>query len=738
LFTPTTPYGATSEEWSAFAKLFGDAILPSVCDLTLLDGTPNAALKDFFKRPSWISKGGTPYLYAWKNHKATPAQVAVWSADDRIGIYANCRNIQAIDIDCSTPEASVRMAEYFTRNIGDLPMRVGRPGRCTLLVKVDSPEPLAKSAFKLQHDGGAVEFLASGSGTMLAGTHVHGMRYFWPDGLPTSVPIIPLKDFAELWDSISELEGDGTHLNTHGRNERATGLVLDSSDPFVQVLMQKAEIRVSDKEAVHITCPWISDHTDGIQPSMTGASYLLATSTQPASYKCQHSACKTKNITHLHSHFSYLEPDFDDVPLVLPRELTDERLNWRTDPAWARKLDKSGNSVIDTTEPANIVVAMKYPELINGYILRYDTFTTQATLWDSKLGGSGPGYVELKDVHLSKIRNALATNPEFKMKFKKNEIEEQTNVFLSDNGVDSAKNALENLTKWDGVERLKYYARDVLKAKDNSYTSDVGIYIFVAAAARIMYAPVSVDGVPIFFGDQKCGKTTVISGMALIPEHYADMTFNSNPAEMYRQMEGRSIVGLDELAGLSKSEATTVKNFITKPSDTWTPKYGNKTMTQARRCIFVGSTNHHRFLVDPTGERRLLPVEVAVTAPMMGRDIQAKNLEQYYAEALAILKPNPKIVHEIYNRIDENPIAKEAKWAATKVSGAHSRILKVLASRNHSLDIVDVHEIYQHITGQASIKEYLLIEIGQSLKTIGYECINEDLHIYKYKYESLE
>jgi hypothetical protein len=601
---------------------------------------------------------------------------------------------------------------------------------------VDSPEPLPKSTITLKNDGGIIEFLGSRQQTMLFGMHSSGSRYFWPEGLPTSVPTISIKEFNELWQALSDHLGTGEQLNTSGINERALGTALGIVDPFAQVLREAGIVRAENGDKIFVECPWSHEHSG---PSgITTSTYMAATTTQPANYRCLHAHCADKNIGHLHEAFGFKTDDFADVPLVAPREMTEERFNWRTDPKWKRRTDKSGNAVIDATSPSNIVVALKYPELIDGYILKYDKFTTQATVWDSKLGADGPGYVELTDTCLSKIRNALETNPELSIKFKRNEIEEQVQVYMSDNGVDSAKNAMENIAKWDGVERLKHYARDVLKTADNSYTSDVGLYIFVAAAARIMYAPVSIDGVPIFFGKQKCGKTTIISGMSLIPEHYADMQFNSNPAEMYRQMAGRSIVGLDELAGLSKSEANTVKNFITKPSDTWTPKYSNKTMTQTRRCIFVGSTNHSRFLVDPTGERRLLPLAVAVTARQMDRDLQAQNLEQYYAEALALLKDNPKIVHEIYNRIDENPIAKEAKWAATKLSPAHSRIQKILTSREQSLAIVDVHEIYQQVMGHNSIKEYLLTEIGQSLKATGYECIDEDLHIYKYKYENLE
>jgi predicted P-loop ATPase len=728
-------YGATAEEWDAFTLLFGDAILPSVCDQNV-PVSENSSLKSALKIPSLISRDNTAYgMAGWQTHKATPKDITRWSSDARLGICASTRNIQAIDCDCSTPELTARIVEYFCINIGgNPPLRVGKAGRGTLLVHVDSPEPMVKSVMQLRNDGGAVEFLGANQQTMLAGTHSSGARYYWPDGLPTSVPTISLKNFAELWDALSEALGDGSTLSTHAANERALGTALDAHDPFVQILSDAGAIRSATKTQVNITCPWVEEHTDGAQGE-TSSTYMLATSTHPANYRCLHSHCRGRNITHLHDHFGYSTAvdDFVGTELMEPRQLT-----WREDPAWARKLDKTGKSIVDTQAPSNILVALKYPELTDGLILKYDTFTTRATLWNTKLGDTGPGYIELTDTHITQIRNALARNEHVQLKFSKKEVEEQLAVYLSENGVDSAKNAMQNLPEWDGVERLKYYARDVLKAADNSYTSDVGVYIFVAATARIMYAPVSVDGVPVFFGAQGCGKTTTVAGMTLVPEHYGNLKFQDNPANLYPSLAGRSIVGLDELTGLRKSDAETVKNFITQPSDSWVPKFSNRTMTQVRRCVFVGSTNQKRFLVDPTGERRLLPVEVAVTAPEMDRELQARNLKQYYAEALAMLKDGQGIVHEIYNRINNSPIAKAAKWAATKISPSHSRLLKLLASREDVMDTVDVCEIYQVVTGQVAVKEYMLLELGQSLKVIGYECIDEDLHIYKLKHESLE
>ncbi len=662
--------------------------------------------------------------------------VKKWSENPNLGICAVTRDIFAIDCDCATPELTKFVVEYFAINICQgIPLRIGNAGRGTLLLRVESPEPLAKSKITLRNSGGIIEFLGSRQHTMLAGMHSSGVRYFWPDGLPTTVPTISLKDFNELWRALADHLGSGEQLALQGVNERATGTALSLLDPFAQVLRDAGIVRAELGDKIAIECPW--SHTHSGPSGLTASTYMTATTTLPANYRCQHAHCADKNISHLHELFSFKTDDFADVALVDPPKPVD--MSWSKDPAWTRKPDKNKELVIDLTEPANIVVALKYPALTGGKILNYDSFTTLATVWDTTLGESGPGFQELKEVDVSKIRNALSSNPYIRLRFSQKEVEAQIQVYLSDNSIDSAKNAMENMPAWDGVERLKYYSRDILKAEHNSYTEDIGLYIFMAATARIIHAPIQIDGVPVLIGKQNCRKTTVIKGMALRPDYYVDMTFNDNQNEMFRQIAGRSIVGLDELAGMHKSVAESTKTFITKETDTWTPKYSNHTVTQPRRCFFVGSTNTKRFLVDPTGERRMLPVHVAVTGEFLDTDLQEENLQQYYAEALHLITGKPKAVRDVYARIIRNPLTKQAHWDATKIAPGHKQIIDYL-DKLEDPDKQTVHaaELYAQATGSNGVKEYLLVEIGQSLKVLGYECVDLDTHCYKKILPNLE
>jgi hypothetical protein len=724
-------YGATAEEWAAFSKLFGSAILPSVCDPTV-PVSENSAIQSALKIPSAISRSGHAYgMGAWTTHKATPAHVKAWSEDNRLGICAVTRDINAIDCDCSTPELTAFVVEYFALNIGqEIPLRVGKAGRGTLLVRVDSPEPLAKSKITLKNNGGIIEFLGSRQQTMLAGTHSSGVRYFYPDGLPTSVPTISLKEFHELWQALSEHLGTGESLNTDGVNERATGTALSLLDPFAQVLRDAGIVRAELGDKIAIECPWSHEHSG---PSgLTASTYMMATTTQPANYRCLHGHCSGKNISHLHELFSFKTDDFGDVALVEPSAVVEAPASWRHDPRWVHKLDKNGDPYIDPNIKSNIQVALEYPELCDGLSLQYDTFAGTTTVWDNK---GTKGYVPLADTHITRIYNVFNDHPNLKIKMGDRETNAQVGLYQTTHGVDCAMNALENIAPWDGVPRLKYFAREVLHAGKSQYAADVGVYMYLAITARIYLTDVSIDAIPVLIGKQKARKSRLVKALALVPEHYTKINFTDSDADKVRKMVGRSVINWDELSGVARSDINAIKSFITETKDTIVPKFSNKAVDIVRRGVMIGTTNDARFLIDPTGNRRFFPLTIGSAG--IDLDKQEANKEQYYAEALHLIKQNPALIHDLYNRIDESHEAAVARSNATRISPSHKRIIDWLSSQDET-ETVYVSDMYELVMGTKQPKHMGMVEIGQSLLLIGYECVDLDTHCYKKILPNLE
>jgi hypothetical protein len=724
-------YGATAEEWAAFSKLFGSAILPSVCDPTV-PVSENSAIQSALKIPSAISRSGHAYgMGAWTTHKATPAHIKAWSEDNRLGICAVTRDINAIDCDCSTPELTAFVVEYFALNIGqEIPLRVGKAGRGTLLVRVDSPEPLAKSKITLKNNGGIIEFLGSRQQTMLAGTHSSGVRYFYPDGLPTSVPTISLKEFHELWQALSEHLGTGESLNTDGVNERATGTALSLLDPFAQVLRDAGIVRAELGDKIAIECPWSHEHSG---PSgLTASTYMMATTTQPANYRCLHGHCSGKNISHLHELFSFKTDDFGDVALVEPSAVVEAPASWRHDPRWVHKLDKNGDPYIDPNIKSNIQVALEYPELCDGLSLQYDTFAGTTTVWDNK---GTKGYVPLADTHITRIYNVFNDHPNLKIKMGDRETNAQVGLYQTTHGVDCAMNALENIAPWDGVPRLKYFAREVLHAGKSQYAADVGVYMYLAITARIYLTDVSIDAIPVLIGKQKARKSRLVKALALVPEHYTKINFTDSDADKVRKMVGRSVINWDELSGVARSDINAIKSFITETKDTIVPKFSNKAVDIVRRGVMIGTTNDARFLIDPTGNRRFFPLTIGSAG--IDLDKQEANKEQYYAEALHLIKQNPALIHDLYNRIDESHEAAVARSNATRISPSHKRIIDWLSSQDET-ETVYVSDMYELVMGTKQPKHMGMVEIGQSLMLIGYECVDLDTHCYKKILPNLE
>jgi Virulence-associated protein E len=722
-------YGATPEEWEALAKLFGDAILPSVCSHEV-KVSENSRIKSLFKLPSVISEAGTGYgIAGWQKHAATPKMVSTWSVDNRLGICASTRNIQAIDIDCATAEASIRMADYFTVNIGNLPMRVGRAGRCTLLVRVDSPEPLSKSSFRLKYDGGAVEFLAAGNQTMLAGMHTSGVRYFWPDGLPSSVPTISIKDFSDVWNAMSEAEGCGTELNTMGQNDRAIGTVLDSEDPFIQVLTQKADIRSADRKAVYITCPWISNHTDGVQPSETGAAYMLATSGQPANYRCQHDSCKSKNITHLHEHFDYVTDDFADVELVAK--------TWNHDPDWIRKATKDGQPTQEiANKELNLRVAFRYPELCGGREFRKDKFKAYSEMRPNVAGENEWGAIDKIAVTL--IRNSLMDEKigGFSLAQSDAIVGLQLEAYLADKATDSALQIIANLPVWDGVPRVFRLAPDVLRTKDTEYHRDVGAYLILTLVMRMANAKeTDVQGTIILRGEQNCGKSHFIKSLPLGMSH-TTLQLRNDLKEMTRRIQGHTVVDLDEMAGIRTAGSENIKTFISASVDAWRKHYAEVDESIPRRCIMVGSTNASDLLRDPSGGRRWFPMVVCDGHPT---GVQAntgyfeKHKEQYYAEALAILgNDHESVVKKLYAKHQSSAGALAERREITASSVYHEEIKYMLLQGSMADDeSVTSLALHKQLRIKADPSTASLNDIELSLMRLGCKRLDSSTRKYE-------
>ena len=209
------------------------------------------------------------------------------------------------------------------------------------------------------------------------------------------------------------------------------------------------------------------------------------------------------------------------------------------------------------------------------------------------------------------------------------------------------KEYLEALPPWDGVSRIDTLLTEYFGAEDNSYTRAVIRKSLTAAVARIYRPGVKFDSVLILNGPQGIGKSTFFSRLA--GEWFSDsltvtdMKDKSGP----EKLQGYWILELGELAGMRKTEAETVKSFITRVDDKYRASYGVSVENHPRQCIIVGSTNaEDGFLRDITGNRRFWPVRVSGVCDKKPWQLTDADVRRIWAEALVLYRGGEKLYLE--------------------------------------------------------------------------------------------
>ena len=174
--------------------------------------------------------------------------------------------------------------------------------------------------------------------------------------------------------------------------------------------------------------------------------------------------------------------------------------------------------------------------------------------------------------------------------------------------------AIEWLTKvvpsWDFVSRIDTFLTTHFGVVDSPYTRAVSRYLWSALAGRVLHPGIKADMVPILIGDQGAGKSTGVAAICPHPDFFTEISFNEKEDDLARKMRGRLLGEISELRGLNTRDVESIKAFVTRTHEIWTPKFKEFSTTYARRTAFVGTTNQVQFLADQSGNRRWLPVTV--------------------------------------------------------------------------------------------------------------------------------
>ena len=189
----------------------------------------------------------------------------------------------------------------------------------------------------------------------------------------------------------------------------------------------------------------------------------------------------------------------------------------------------------------------------------------------------------------------------------KDAVIDAVNVVALENKFNPVLDYLNALPPSDG-SALNDLAKKAL-GNDSDLVREAIVKTLVAAVRRIRRPGTKVDTVLVLRGNQGLRKSsflTTLFGEEYVKSQMPDLA--SKDASV--GLRGMWAVELAEMDRVIRAESSTVKEFITRAIDSYRPPYGHTEEQFPRQCIFIGTTNDMRFLVDETGNRRYWIVEV--------------------------------------------------------------------------------------------------------------------------------
>ncbi|HEX8421156.1 MAG TPA: VapE domain-containing protein [Sphingomonas sp.] len=630
-------YGATEAAWKHFADT-----LNLTADLLPIVANPNAVIA---QRSTMKAVGKTPSVYdghrevvglgKWTERVTTRDAVERWAREPDYALSLQCRTVRAIDVDIPDPAAADAVEAVIVGTLGGiaLPKRYrGNSGKRLFAFRYAGEMP--KRVIPVE--GGIIEFLGDGQQFVASGHHDSGVPYAWDcdNGLPAAIPTLTDDELEAVWSTLVALFA--TAEPTIARQRRTAAADLDigpTTDSFGLWLAEHWDVYDTGRDGeLYIRCPFESEHTS--DSGETSTAYFLAGTGgyERGHVKCLHAHCMGRDDHDYQVATGYIGAGFAALPLraaevVLPADTVSHDVLMLTEEIGdLPRLDRDKNGKIEANAD-NLNKLLRLPDF-TGVRLGYDVFRG-AIMW-APARQDPPQWREFRDVDYVNLEIALHRRGVDSVGHET--LRRWVRKAADDCQFDSAREWLQRLA-WDGVPRVERFLAAYMGVRDDGfgYASAVSRYIWTALAGRVLEPGIQADMVPILFGEQGLRKTSAIRALVPSPDFYATIDMSVRDDDTARLMRGTLVNELEELRGLKSRDAESIKAWITKSGDKWTPKYVEFASTYLRRSVFFGTTNRDDFLDDPTGERRWLPTTVGVAGPI---DVDAivRDREQLWAE----------------------------------------------------------------------------------------------------------
>lgn len=325
---------------------------------------------------------------------------------------------------------------------------------------------------------------------------------------------------------------------------------------------------------------------------------------------------------------------------------------------WAAGLEYSKDGKLKPNLQNVVLILQKDPNLQG---IAYNTFATDIELlaptpwcqneWQWRADKPSRIWTDADDSQLDSYLASAYTE------FSQVKVRTATAKAADDRAFHPVLQYLESLPAWDGMERLDMLFIDTLMADDTVYTRMAARKFCCAAVARIYTPGIKFDSIPILYGGQKIGKSTLFRRLA------SDAWFNDTLSVTdikdktgAEKLQRNWIVEIQEFQGSGQASVKSLRAFVTTQDDRYRAAYGRRVTSHPRQCVIAATSNNmDGLLMDVEGGRRFWPVECKGTGklPSWSIGIGAEDEEagiyyrdQIWAEAKYRLAEGEKLMLE--------------------------------------------------------------------------------------------
>lgn len=249
---------------------------------------------------------------------------------------------------------------------------------------------------------------------------------------------------------------------------------------------------------------------------------------------------------------------------------------------------------------------------------------------------------------------------------------------------DPIQDYLTGLAEWDGEPRVETFFMRHLGVEDTPLNRAQTKAWFIQAARRAfatLEKTVKADYILGLCGPQGLGKSSVCRALCPKPKFFTDRLPPIGSNDCLAAVADAWIIELAELPQ-RRHDQDLFKAFISAEHDTFRRPYRRDAETVPRRCVCIATVNHAEFLTDPTGNRRLWPMECTRKADP--EEVREER-DQLWAEALvyarrgdpaylpADLEEQARLIQDRHQ--EENPIElKVLRLLSEPVPGFDGRV----------------------------------------------------------------